>query len=220
MTTPVQPERRQQDRRGTIPLTVTSAAASAGTPLVSGPARLMGWSLLAGAGTQSAQGSVTSPGATSNICITGALLTGTYQVMVYLSLAGTLAQGTDNDNVQVRVTGAGQVVRLNNSIAAGDQIFGPIELEVTAATGNQIAVQNIAAGSVGSIYTASIVVLTDTQGTLTDGAQVVGTFGIQPGQADTEWFGEHGVFVGTDVQVHVTQGDVTGCVYVCKYEDY
>ena len=59
----------------------------------------------------------------------------------------------------------------------------------------------------------------DAQGTFTDGGQVVGTFGIVAGMTDTEWFGGDGVYCGTDVQAHILQGDVSGVVYVWKYED-
>lgn len=219
MTTPQTPTRERRQGRGTIPLTVSAASAVAGTPLISGPARLMGWSLQGGAGTLSAQGSVTSPGAAAVLATTTGLAVGRYKVTVQVSLAGTLAQATDANNLLLSVTGGGQSIRLDNNIGAAEQTFGPFDLEVTALTGNAIQVATVAAGSVGSIYTVGLQDAQDAQGTITDGAQVVGVFGVPAGTTDTEWFGPDGVYCGTDVQPHISQGDVTGVIYVCKYDD-
>lgn len=219
MTTPAPGTRQRRQHRGAIPLTVSAASAVAGTPLINGPCTLVGWSLQGGASTLSASASVTSPGAAAVLAQTAGLPVGRYRVTVELSLAGTLGQGADARNVALQVSGGGAVIDLDNTITAGLQIFGPFDLEITAATGNAIQVVTIGAGSVGSIYTVTLTDAQDAQGTITDGGQIVGVFAPASGASDTVWLGGEGVYCGTDVQVRIAQGDASGVVWVVKYDD-
>jgi hypothetical protein len=108
----------------------------------------------ASSATVDAEGSVTSPGAFTTIAIIPAtsLPAGEYTINVVVSLAGTVTQGTDNNNFKL-VAGALSAV-LDNTIGGNDQPFGPFVWTCTGA--NSILVQNIAAGTVGAIYSVTI----------------------------------------------------------------
>lgn len=101
----------------------------------------------------SANGAVTSPAAGGVLATTGILPAGTYVVNVNANLAGTVAQGTDNNNLRVTVNGATYTI-LPNDIVAGPQTFGPFTVTTNGATA--ILVQANAAGSAGSIYAAQV----------------------------------------------------------------
>lgn len=108
-------------------------------------------------------GSVTSPGAGVAIAATAVIPAGAYYVTAVVSLAGTVAQGTDNANfVIVQGVGTDASFQLNNQITAGPQTFGPYLFNMQpSATGvytNNIAVQTINAGTAGSIYSVILTV--------------------------------------------------------------
>lgn len=98
-------------------------------------------------------GSVTSPAAAATIATTPSVPAGAYLVSAVANLAGTLAQGTDNSNLQI-VPATGAAITLPNEIAAGDQPFGPYNIDLTAA--GTVALKTIGAGSTGSIYAGQL----------------------------------------------------------------
>jgi hypothetical protein len=106
------------------------------------------------------EGSVTSPAALATIATLTSVPKGEYTATVYLTLAGTVAQAVDANNVQLD-NGAGLVYEvLANNIGAAEQVFGPFDLELpTLAT---VSVRNIALATVGAIYSATLVLVPKT----------------------------------------------------------
>jgi hypothetical protein len=104
--------------------------------------------------TVDAEGSVTSPAAFTTIAIIPAtsLPAGEYTINVVVSLAGTVTQGTDNNNFKL-VAGTLSAV-LDNTIGTNDQPFGPFNWLMTGS--NSILVQNVAAATTGAIYSVTI----------------------------------------------------------------
>ena len=108
-----------------------------------------------GGTTVTAQGDVTSPGASATIAAiaAGSLTPGQlYIVTVTVNLAGTVTQGTDNNNIKITANGTSQA-NLGNDITAGPQPFGPFQI-IPQGTG--ITVATINAGTAGSIYSATV----------------------------------------------------------------
>jgi hypothetical protein len=104
--------------------------------------------------SQNGTGSVTSPGAAATIATipSGNLPAGTYVVYVNVNIAGTPAQGTDNDNLTFQFAGASET--LNNEITVGEQQFGPFYL--TSTSNATMNVKTIGAATAGAIYSAEI----------------------------------------------------------------
>jgi len=109
---------------------------------------------IAGGTGLSSEGSVTSPGATATITSV-ALPAGTYQVSAVVNLAGTVTQGTDNNNIKLNNGGLTLYANLDNTIAAGEQYFGPYEIEIPSSGGSVLA-QTIGAATTGAIYSVSL----------------------------------------------------------------
>lgn len=109
-----------------------------------------------GGSTLAAEGSVTTPAATTALCSVALLPAGTYLVTATVNLAGTLVQATDANNI--RIDNASSVVYevLDNDIASFPQTFGPYSIEIPAAS--TIRVANVGAGTTGSIYSASLAI--------------------------------------------------------------
>jgi hypothetical protein len=108
-----------------------------------------------GSQTVSAQGNATSPGAGAGLGAIAAasLPAGSYQVYVYFNIAGTVTQGTDNQNIKIELGGATQFF-LQNDIVAGPQVFGPFTIKTNGS--QTLGVNVINAGTTGSIYSAQI----------------------------------------------------------------
>lgn len=104
---------------------------------------------LQGEGTQAA------PAANTTIAFVTSTSGGTYSVTTIVTLSGTLAAGTDNNNIQLFNGGALSYGQLNNSIQLTPQTFGPTLITVPA--GGTIAARNTLAGTAGSVYSVSIV---------------------------------------------------------------
>lgn len=164
-----------------FPTTTTSAVISLGRPDRQIPIPI---SPPVGNSAQNS-GTVTSPGALANIVTIGAgsLPAGSYDVTIIFNIAGTVAQGTDNSNVKFTGT-AGPNVTLDNTIAAGNQTFGPFQVTSNGAQNLQVATIN--AGTAGSIYSATII------------AVPTGTAGGAPGSA---------IFNPNDLRIRVGQRD-------------
>ena len=118
----------------------------------------------AGLSYESNNGAVTSPAAGGVLATTGVIPAGTYSVSVTANLAGTVAQGTDNNNIRLNVNNATLAI-LPNDITTGIQSFGPFI--VTSDGIHAILAQANAAATAGAIYAAQVVAtpLSDTEGT-------------------------------------------------------
>jgi hypothetical protein len=120
-----------------------------------------------------AEGTITSPGANATFVTVAAPPAGNYQMYVTLTLAGTVAQGVDNNNIKIVANGATFAI-LDNSIQATEQTFGPFQ--ITANGANTIVLQTIGAGTAGSIYSGTITITEDlspTSVTLTIGTRTI-----------------------------------------------
>jgi hypothetical protein len=95
----------------------------------------------------------TSPGAGTTIATTGVLPAGTYSVNVNFNIAGTPAQGTDNNNITLHLNGAVYTI-LPNDIATGQQTFGPFLLTTNGVNAIQVVTNN--AATAGAIYAAMV----------------------------------------------------------------
>jgi hypothetical protein len=100
-------------------------------------------------------GTVTSPTAGQNICSVSGLPNGSYQLEWTVELSGTLTAGTDNDNFKVAANGA-DVAQSSNLAVAGTYPQEPVDF--TQETGANVSIQAIAAGTVGAVYQASVVI--------------------------------------------------------------
>ena len=99
-------------------------------------------------------GTATAPGPGATIAQTAVPPAGQYSVTVIANIAGTPAQGTDSNNLALRVNGA-TFATLADDIAAGQQTFGPYS--VLASGTNVISVQSVAAGTAGAVYSVNII---------------------------------------------------------------
>jgi hypothetical protein len=104
--------------------------------------------------TQTAEASVTSPGALTIIAAigTGAAPAGNYQVSVVFNMAGTPVQAVDANNIELITSG--QTIPLDNNIGTAAQSFGPFSMTTGGLT--SIKVQTIGAATAGAIYSAVI----------------------------------------------------------------
>lgn len=199
---------------GTYAVTVPSTAAGTSATITSQACRLKGWSLTAtGAAATEADGTQAAPPANTIIANSATLPAGDYLVAWTVELEGTVAQGTDNDNFQLRANAATQAVSVNPAVAG----TYPQQSQVIRLTASgTIAIRNTLAGTAGSTYRAQIVITPSApaQALIQDNQQIVGTMGAQFGFSDTEFLDEEGIYVGTSIVVNVIQGTVSGCIYV------
>lgn len=195
-----------------IPVPVTSVDISE----LNGPCLLYGWSLREASGdaTQENEGSVTSPGALATITTVSGIPAGNYLIEWTVELAGTLAAG-DANNFELKDS-VGNVLQSVNPPVAGQ--YAQQSVPVTLPAGASVTIEALAAGTVGAIYSAQLVVtpasITDAQVEISDGNQALGESGMPVGGSDTQYFGFPGVTVRNTVSLHVVAGTVTGVVYL------
>lgn len=220
MTTPVQQDRSGRQDRGTYAVTVSAASAAAGTALVNGPARLMGWTLTA-TETPTQQvftGKQTAPAALTTIATTGALAEGEYQVTFVLGYTGA-AGAAEDANMQWLIGGVVQSSLFIAGAPGATVTHGPYFVHVPA--GQAISVQNIGIGTAGVNYFVNIEIRpAAAQVNLLDGAQIVGNAVALQGENDTLWLGPEGVYIGTQLTVQVVTGGVSGCVWVRRDREH
>lgn len=114
------------------------------------------WGVQQSGASTTGSGTVTSPGALAVIAGTGFLPAGIYQVYVTFDLSGTVA-AADTNNIRLISTGATPAtIPLENNIGTVEQTFGPFEIKVTGLVGDQITLQAIGAGTVGSVYSGTV----------------------------------------------------------------
>lgn len=101
-----------------------------------------------------AEGSLTSPTAFTNIAASPTLPPGEYVVYVVINMSGTLAAGTDNNNVRLTVGGTA-FETFDNNIGPAPQPFGPINVNL-ATTGTIIVQTGGNAGTTGAVYSATL----------------------------------------------------------------
>jgi hypothetical protein len=111
------------------------------------------WQPVTNGQSTTSEGTITSPGANATFVTVPTPAAGTYQMYVTFNLAGTVTQGTDNNNIKIVANGSTFAI-LDNEIVAGEQTFGPFELVANGA--NTVVLQTIGAGTVGSIYSGTI----------------------------------------------------------------
>lgn len=206
--------------RGTFPVTVSAAQAAAGTELVSGPVRLMGWSLAATATPAlAATGQAAAPAAGATIVSVNAPR-GDYTANIRIAIGGTT--GAAEQNNFALFVGAQQITVLEIGTASGQDVQQmPIDISVPVG-GAVVSVQAVGNATAASTYRAelSLIAQEAASATLLDGGQVVGSTSPVGGASDTQWFGEHGVYIGTQLAIQSAVGAVSGCVYVKECERY
>lgn len=199
-----------------IPVDVPSTSASG--QIVSGSARLYGWSFRESGGALpvDASATVVAPAATTVIATTGALAAGVYDVQWTVELQGAAAAG-DANNFKL-FNGAGAVMGSENAGAAGS--YPQPSVRVTVAAGQAVSVQSIGAGTAGVGYTASISAtpspLFGFQAELRDNGQSLGCPAADLMESDTKWFGPPGVTVQGGIKLNLIAGTVAGVVYIAS----
>lgn len=194
-----------------IPVAVTAVDVT----LLTGPARLIGWSLREASGDVqgSAEGTVTSPGAVATIAATAVKPAGTYDVSWLVSLAGTLAAG-DANNFQLQVGGVTAEGSLNGIVAGNYPQAG---IRVVLSAPGTISIASIAAGTVGAVYGGQLEAIPVAQGSavaeIRDGNQPLAEIGLNANGSDTHAFTHGGIHVRGQLQLHIVSGAVTGVVY-------
>jgi hypothetical protein len=94
----------------------------------------------------------TSPGATATIATLTPSPAGTYQVEVVTNVGGTVAA---IDQANLTLTAGATIARLANGTGSASSNFGPFQFILGGST--TVTVATVAAGTVGSIYGATII---------------------------------------------------------------
>jgi hypothetical protein len=201
----------EQDPVRVLPVPVTTVD----VVLLSGQARLNGWSLRDGTTSipLENEGNVTSPGASTAISTLSGLAAGTYQVGWTVGLAATLA-AADANNFVLTHNGV-FVVQSINGFAAGEYPQQPFEF--TVAANDNMIIKNIAAGTVGAVYSGQLtltpVTIAESIAELQDGNNILGEISFGGGAVDTHHFAHTGLRVRNQIKLHVVSGAVVGAVY-------
>lgn len=197
------------------------AALSSGNAVVSGPARLMGWSVR-DAGLENNQenfGSVVAPAAGTVIAQLPAIQQADYTISWQVQLIGAAA-AADQDNFGL-YAGATLLETSQNAGAAG--VYSQTPAAFYDEFGQALAVKAIGAGTAGVTYSAQInIVPIGFAGPivqLQDGNQELAEVYSPIFGADTRWFGPSGICVMNQIKVTVNVGKLAGAIYV-KLERY
>jgi hypothetical protein len=196
------------------PVTVPATSLGSSVPVITSSCRLCGWSLAAQDVTDPANtGSFTSPGA-GQVIATMTLAQGEYDLEWIVALGGTTSASEVN-NFGLNVGAAQVAVSVNGSSSGSSYTQDTVTIRVPAG-GATVTITAIGAGTAASVYRAQMVAggHIPAQGVFTDGAQIVGVFGIAAGLAETKWLGGDGVYIGTQLNMQVNSGTVSGVVYI------
>lgn len=98
-------------------------------------------------------GSVTSPAGAGTVVSTGTITFGLYRVQIKLFIDGTVAAATDDDNWKVTINSSGISAKVLGCPSNGQIAYYDFYAEA-----NNVTVATAAAGTVGAIYHANIVV--------------------------------------------------------------
>lgn len=182
--------------------------------------RLCGWSANGGAGTTDTPvtGSATAPAAGATIASVS-LGNGTYTVEWTVELTGTPGAG-DVDNVQLLI-GATVIANSVNLGAVGD--YQQEEAAITVTGGPlTLAAKAIGVGTAGATYKINMTVIPTSGSTATifDGGQPVAYINVTSDGNDTQWIGDYGIAVLTELSVLTTAGTLSGILwYSMVYDD-
>lgn len=191
----------------------------AGKTLISGPARLMGWSVR-DSGPQNAtetQGQVLSPGAGAVVATLAGIAAADYDIRWQVQLIGAAA-AADQNNFAL-FFGATQLLTSENAGAAG--IYPQTQIEQYGGFGANIVVKTIGAGTVGVTYVAQLSgVLRSVSGPvlqLQDDGHEIAEIGAPIFAVDSKWFGPSGIKIRGSLRTIVNVGQVSGALYL-RYE--
>jgi hypothetical protein len=206
-------------RIGARILPVSASQALNNTRLIGGPVRICGWSFSDGLTPSdlNATGTVAAPGAGATVASLS-LPNGTYQVEWTVELAGTPGAG-DVNNFALFI-GAAQIATSVNLGANGNYPQENAQAQVTFGP-LTLAVKAIGAATVGSSYTANIVVtqLNKNAATIFDGKMPIAQLSIGLGDVDTRWFDDYGITAETEVSVTGTLGTISGTIWYYLLSD-
>lgn len=190
-----------------------------GKTLISGPARLMGWSVR-DSGPQNAtetEGQLVSPGAGATIATLAGIAAADYDIRWQVQLIGAAA-AADQNNFAL-FFGATQLLTSENAGAAG--IYPQTQIEQYGGFGANITVRAIGAGTVGVTYVAQLSgVLRSISGPvlqLQDDGHEIAEIGCPIFAVDSKWFGPSGIKVRGSLKTVVNVGQMSGALYL-RYE--
>jgi hypothetical protein len=106
--------------------------------------------------SQSAEGEVTTPAAGATITSLSSLPAGDYTAEWTVALAGTLAQGTDNDNFLLSIPGTGSVHSINEAVAGN---YPQENFDFTLATAGTVKILANNLATTGAIYDGQLTVI-------------------------------------------------------------
>lgn len=194
-------------------LQVSASVAAAGSRLIGGPVRLMGWSFNDGTVPQgkTVDQSAAAPGAGGTVASIS-LPIGTWLVKWTLELTGTVG-AADIDNVQAKIGGTIVATSVNLGVAGN---YVQADFEVTAVSGsatlNFVAIGAATAGSTYKVE-ANFEPLNNSTATISDGSGPIAFSAITPGGVDNQWFGDSGIAIDTELSVLTTLGTVQGVMW-------
>jgi hypothetical protein len=168
-------------------------------------------------------GSITTPTASqaiATISATNFVPLTEYQVYVAFNMAGTPAQGTDNNNISIVLNGGGHV--LANDITTGIQNFGPFEFTTSASPAN-VNLDAVAAATAGAIYSATIWAVPVNPQTTNEVIITVGNRKFQPDSASGQFIltSIHGMQLQQKDVITITTTPPVAChIEACGYQDY
>lgn len=192
------------------------AAMSSGNAVVSGPARLMGWSVR-DAGLENNQenfGSVVAPAAGATIAQLPAIQQADYNISWQVQLLGAAA-AADQNNFGLYAGGA-LLITSQNAGAAG--VYPQTPIAFYDEFGQALAIKAIGAGTAGVTYTAQLAItpigFAGPVLQLQDGNQELAEVYSPIFGGDTRWFGPSGICVMNQIKATVNVGKLAGAIYV------
>lgn len=194
--------------------TVTVSQSTAGSRLVGGPLRLKGWSLTDGTADQdlTVRQPAAAPAANATIASI-ALPNGVFTVEWSLEIQGA-SGAADVDNVALFI-GATQIATSVNLGVVGN--YPQANAQASVAGGPlTLAAKAVGNAAVGSTYVINMTIIPtgQSQATIKDGGQSIGFASMGEGRADTQWLGEDGVQIRTELSILATQGTVSGVLWI------
>lgn len=197
------------------------ASLVAGNNVISGPARLMGWSVREAGfeANQEAEASVVSPAAGATIVSLSGFGGGVYVVKWTVELVG--AAGAADLNNFALFQGSTQLIESLNAGAAGS--YPQPDVQDKNVFGNTYAIKAIGAGTVGVTYAAQISITPSVEyGSileLRDGNSVLAEIAVPVVGSQPAWFGPQGIAIYSKVATNVILGAVNGAIYVAYERD-
>ncbi len=191
----------------------------AGGVVLSGPARLHGYSFReAGFSAPSeSEGAVVAPAAGAIITSVVPAGSGTYQIAWTVELVGAAA-AADLNNFGL-YAGATLLETSLNAAAAGQ--YPQVSVEHVNPFAVTYAVKAIGAGTAGVTYAAQLAIqpITGVLATLElqDNGNAIAEISAGTGQVDTKWFGDVGIHVRGLVKTNPIAGFMTGVVYAAYH---